>query len=134
MRYLFDSSAWLVHLFGESGVEEVNQLFDDSAFDIVISVLSIPEVYARLLAIGKEQHWQETWDTYSLLFTNVISVDESIAFQANILRSNTPRRLPTIDGLIAATALVHGCTLVHRDPHMAAIPSEILKQIHLPNK
>jgi predicted nucleic acid-binding protein len=134
MRYLFDSSAWLVHLFGESGVEEVNQLFDDSAFDIVISVLSIPEVYARLLAIGKEQHWQEIWDTYSLLFTNVISVDESIAFQANILRSNTPRRLPTIDGLIAATAVVHGCALVHRDPHMAAIPSEILKQIHLPNK
>lgn len=101
MRYLFDSSAWLVHLFGESGVEEVNSLFDDRAVDIVISVLSIPEVYARLLAIGKEQHWQEIWNTYSLLFANVIPVDESIALQANMLRKNTSRRLPTIDGLIA---------------------------------
>ncbi len=134
MRYLFDSSAWLVHLFGESGVEEVNSLFDDRAVDIVISVLSIPEVYARLLAIGKEQHWQEIWNTYSLLFANVIPVDESIALQANMLRKNTSRRLPTIDGLIAATAKAHSCTLVHRDPHMAAIPQKLLKQIHLPTK
>lgn len=134
MTYLFDSSAWLVHLFGESGVEEVNQLFDDSEAKIVISVLSIPEVYARLIAIQREQHWQEVWSTYTDLFARIIPVDETVAQRTNILRSNTPHRLPTIDGLIAATAAVHGCTLVHRDPHLAVIPPSLLIQMQLPEK
>lgn len=132
--YLLDSSAWLVHLFGESGVEEVNQIFDDTALDIAISVLSIPEVYARLRSIGKEQQWQNVWDTYSLLFTKVLVIDERVAFRANVLRTNTPHRLPTVDRLIAATAVVHDCTLVHRDPHLAAIPSSLVKQVQLPDK
>lgn len=50
------------------------------------------------------------------------------------LRAVTPQRLPMIDGLIAATAAVHGLTLVHRDPHLAAIPAGVLKQIKLPEK
>jgi PIN domain nuclease of toxin-antitoxin system len=52
--YLLDSSAWLIHLFGETGVEQVNRLFDN-ATNVYVSVLSLPEVYGRLRAI-EQQH------------------------------------------------------------------------------
>ncbi len=132
--YLLDSSAWLVHLFGEPGVEEVNQLFDDVDAAVNICALSIPEVYGRLRAVGQEEHWQGVWDAYAALFTRVLPVDKVVAQHAIKLRASTPQRLPTIDGLIAATAAVHGGTLVHRDPHLAAIPNHLLIQIELPAK
>jgi PIN domain nuclease of toxin-antitoxin system len=50
MSYLLDSSAWLAHLFGEPGMEDVNLLFSDSKDDVSISALSLPEVYGRPVA------------------------------------------------------------------------------------
>ncbi|MBX3055365.1 MAG: hypothetical protein KF770_02740 [Anaerolineae bacterium] len=46
--------------------------------------------------------------------------------------SVTPHRLPAIDALIAAVA--HHLSLVHRDPHFAAIPHTLLPQMILPEK
>jgi len=132
--YLLDSSAWLAHLFGEPGVEHVNLLFDDPYAEISISVLSLPEVYARLRSLGKQEQWRTIWETYSILFTRVISTSEAAAHRAIVLRAASQERLPTIDGLIAATAIVHELTLVHRDPHLAAIPAQLMKQIQLPDK
>lgn len=134
MNYLLDSSAWLAHLFGEPGVEEVTHLFDTPQNAAAISALSIPEVYARLKALGREAHWTEIWAIYAALFTQIIPADEAIAHQAILIRAATPDRLPTIDGLIAATAVVQRLTLVHRDPHLAAIPNHLLQQIQLPDK
>ena len=79
MTHLLDSSAWLAHLFGEPGVEEVTLLFDAPDTRISVSALSIPEVYARLRAMGKEDHWAEVWEAYVQLFVAVLPVDESIA-------------------------------------------------------
>lgn len=132
--YLLDSSAWLAHLFGEPGVEHVNLLFDDPYAEISISVLSLPEVYARLRSLGKQEQWRTIWETYSVLFTRVISANEAVAHQAIVLRADSQERLPTIDGLIAATAIVHQLTLVHRDQHLAAISPQLMKQIQLPDK
>ena len=131
---LLDTSAWLAHLFGEPGVEQVTRLFDEPGAEVNISALSIPEVYARLKAIGREDRWSEVWDTYGALFSKTLPADETVAHQAIVLRAATPDRLPTIDGLIAATASVHELTLVHRDPHFGAIPSPLLKQTPLPDK
>ncbi|NJN95458.1 MAG: type II toxin-antitoxin system VapC family toxin [Anaerolineales bacterium] len=131
---LLDSSAWLAHLFGEPGVEQVTHLFDDTDAEVNISVLSIPEIYARLKAIDREDRWPRVWDAYGTLFTKVLPVDEAVAHQAIGLRAAIPNRLPTIDGLIAATAAVHKLMLVHRDPHFAAIPAHLLSQIQLPDK
>lgn len=132
--YLLDSSAWLAHLFGEPGVDHVNLLFDDPYAEISISVLSLPEVYARLRSLGKQEQWRTIWETYSILFTRVISTNEAVAHQAIVLRAASQERLPTIDGLIAATAIVHQLTLVHRDQHIAAISPQLMKQIQLPDK
>jgi predicted nucleic acid-binding protein len=134
MSHLLDSSAWLAHLFGEPGVEEVGLLFDDPGIQVSISALSIPEVYARLNAIGRKTHWTEVWAIYSELFSSIIAADESISHQAVQLRIAAHERLPTIDRLIAATALIHRHTLVHRDPHFTAIQDPELRQIQLPKK
>ena len=133
MTHLLDSSAWLAHLFGLPGVEQVNSLFDDPRITVHLSVLSIPEVYARLNSLGQPEHWEEVWTTYSALFSKVLPVDEAVAHRAVRLRAATPQRLPTIDSLIAATAAIHQLTLVHRDPHMAAIPADSLRQMQLPD-
>ena len=134
MTVLFDSSAWLAHLFGEPGVEEVNRIFDDLNNDVLISALSIPEIYGRLKSLGIESKWDEVWATYSPLFSKVLPVNEKVAHQAVTLRDVATKRLPTIDSLIAATAAVHGLTLVHRDPHFAAIPATHLQQLRLQEK
>jgi predicted nucleic acid-binding protein len=133
MTYLLDSSAWLAHLFGEPGVEEVTSFFDDTNTQVSISALSIPEVFARLKSLGRQEHWSEVWEIYSQLFSRVIPADDVIAHQSVQLRAATHERLPTIDGLIAATALVHQLTLVHRDPHMTTIRNPDLRQMQLPD-
>lgn len=134
MRVLLDSSAWLAHLFAEPGIEQITELFDNPQNEVNISSLSIVEVYGRLKAIGRQTHWAAVWQTYSGLFDKILSVDAEIAHQAVILREATPHRLPTIDALIAATAVSHHLSLVHRDPHFAAIPHTLLSQIALPEK
>lgn len=132
MRYLLDTSAWLVHFFGERGVEEVNTLFDDPANEIYISALSLPELYARLKAIDRDRHWPEVWAHYTALFAGALPADGAIALTAIQLRAAASTRLPTIDAVIAATAAANRMTLIHRDPHMAAIPRELLGQVQLP--
>lgn len=134
MTHLLDSSAWLAHLFGEPGVEQVNQLFGDSKATIFVSALSLPEVYGRLSELGQSGRWEQVWTTYAALFEKVLAADQTVAEEAIRLRAATSQRLPTIDALIAATAVVHRLTLVHRDPHMAAISVAHLKQLRLPDK
>jgi predicted nucleic acid-binding protein len=134
MAYLLDTSAWLAHLFSEEGVVEVRQIFYDIQSEVYVSALSLLEVYVRLKATGRHEQWPLIQRTYRMLFTKILPADEQVALLAIHLRETTPVRLPTVDGLIAATALAHKLTLVHRDPHLAAIPLEVLNQIQLPNK
>jgi predicted nucleic acid-binding protein len=131
---LLDSSAWLTHLFAEPGVEQINLLFDDLQKEVYIAALSIPEVYGRLKAIGRETYWSDVWQVYSGLFTAVLPVNEDVAHQAIQLRMACPQRLPTMDGLIAAIAVVNDLMLVHRDAHFDSIPTNLLSQIYLPEK
>ena len=134
MTHLLDTSAWLAHLFGEPGVEEVSRLFDEPQNEVYVSVLSLPEMYGRLKALDRQDQWPLVRDTYAGLCAKVLPVDESIAATAIEFRRYAQPRLPTIDALIAGTASVHGLILVHRDPHLAAIPEQSLSQLPLPSK
>jgi predicted nucleic acid-binding protein len=71
---------------------------------------------------------EHTLASYQLLFGEVAAVDVAAARAAVALGSQTPRRLPLIDAVIAAVAQIKGATLVHRDEHMRAIPAELLRQ------
>jgi predicted nucleic acid-binding protein len=132
--FLLDTSAWLAHLFGEPGVEEITLLFDDLDNDVAICVLFLAEVYGRLKALGAEDRWPQVWATYNKLFAAPLSVDETVTHQAIALRKAATKRLPTIDALIAATAVQQGAILVHRDPHFESIPAKLLQQTRLPDK
>ena len=134
MSYLLDTSAWLAHLFGEPGVEEVTAIFEELDADASISVLAYPEMYGRLKALQRQAQWRIVRDSYAPLFVRRLPVDEQVAAMAVELRAATTPRLPTIDALIAATAVVYQLTLVHRDPHMAAISHPNLHQKVLPDK
>jgi hypothetical protein len=134
MTHLLDSSAWLAHLLGEPGVDQVALLFDDPTVTIHVSVLSLLEMHGRLKALGQEARWPHVWATYSLLFERILPVSQAIAEQAIRLRSAASERVPTIDALIAGTAVVNRLTLVHRDPHFASIPTSALLQLPLPEE
>ena len=134
MAYLLDTSAWLTHLFGETGILEVRRVFNEPQSQVFVSALSLLEVHTRLKALHKEKNWPAIYKTYTALFSKILPVDEQVAQTAIQLRAATPLRLPAIDGLIAATAVVHNLMLVHRDAHLASIPAELLRQVRLPER
>jgi len=68
------------------------------------------------------------------LFAKILPADEVVANRAVVLREAASSRLPIIDAFIAATADVQNLTLVHRDPHFAALPANDLRQQMLPEK
>ena len=134
MKALLDSSAWLAHLFGEAGGDEVHALLSDEDSEVFLSSLSLPEVFARIHSLGKSEDWPLVWQNYQPLFQDILPVDDLVAFKAIELRQACPERLPTIDSLVAATAYHHGLVLVHRDPHLASIPTSLLVSVILPEK
>lgn len=69
---------------------------------------------------------------YQMLFFSVVPVDGAVAWAAFELGCRTPERLPLVDTLIAAAARLRGACLVHRDEHMAAIPTDLVQQLYLP--
>ncbi len=70
-------------------------------------------------------------EAYRELVNEVVPVDEEIALAAFDLACEMTERLPLADSLIAAAARVRGACLVHRDHHMAPIPTSLLEQIDL---
>lgn len=131
MTHLLDTSALLVFLLGESGADRVQALFDDERNGIAVSVLTKSELWARLKSLGSESKFGTIWAENRKMFEAVLPVTEDVAEASNTLRGRCRDRIPTVDALIAATAIVHGLTLVHRDTHMQVIPARLLRQMDL---
>ena len=132
MRYLFDTSALLAHHRQESGWEAVQAIFEADEAEVIIARISLTEFGRRLSDLGApEEVVQETPANYRLLCTEVAPVDAATAMAAFVIGCHTPRRLPLVDALIATVAQVRNAVLVHRDEHMRAIPSALLKQSDL---
>ncbi|MBM3838066.1 MAG: type II toxin-antitoxin system VapC family toxin [Verrucomicrobia bacterium] len=62
------------------------------------------------------------------LMEEVVDVNEAVRCEAVRLRTSAAVRVAAMDALIAATASHQNATLVHRDPHFAAIPANLLTQ------
>jgi predicted nucleic acid-binding protein len=132
MTYLLDTSALLVLYHKEPEVDRVLALFDDPRHDMLLSTVSVAEFGRKLSELGKDQQGVEyTLDLFLQLFSRVVPVDEAVARASLRLVESVPLRLPMADSLIAASALVHGACLVHKDKHMAAIPPEVLPTLNL---
>ena len=128
MTHLLDTSALIAYAFKEPGGERIQELIADPTVALGLSVLSVFEVWGRLKSAGREDLFERDWPMYRELFTTVAEVTLPIVQQATALRRGASARLPTVNALIAATAAVHGATLVHRDPHFATLPADLLVQ------
>jgi len=129
MRYLLDTSALLAHYRQEPGWKTVQALLEDATAEITLASPSITEFSRRMHDLGAEDSAiQHILDEYRLLFDDVIAIDGSTATAAYRLSRQVVSRVPLIDLLIAAAAQMDSAVLVHRDKHMAAIPTEVLMQ------
>ena len=90
-----------------------------SSEDLFLSVLTIGEIRKGIESIRRRDaraaEALELWlgDVVAAHADRILPVDEVIAQQWG--RFNVPDPLPVLDGLLAATASVHGLTLVTRN-------------------
>ena len=135
MTHLLDTSALLAHYLAENGAERVQALFEDAAVEAGASILSLYEFELRLHQLGVDAATGVTeLNRYRALLTEVVDVTEAVRGEAIRLRTSATRHVAAMDVLIAASASVGNATLVHRDPHFAALPANLLKQEVLPAK
>ena len=127
--YLLDTSAWIAHILQEPGWELISTLLKSDEDQVSISALSVIELHARLRSFGRQEEFSQVLEDYRDLFISVFPVDEPVALRAVALRQIATARVPTIDSLIAATAAHHNAALIHRDPHLAALPGEAVVQV-----
>ena len=135
MTHLLDTSALLAHYLAEPGAERVQALFEDDAVVAGASILSLYEFDLRLHQLGVDVTTRAAeLSRYRVLLSEVGNVDEAVRNEAIRLRTSASSHVAAMDVLIAATASLKNATLVHRDPHFAAIPASLLKQEVLPSK
>ena len=132
---MLDTSALLAHYFAEHGAERVQALFEDDAVVTGISILTLYEFDLRLHRLGVDAATRITeLNRYRALLNLVVDVAETVRGEAIRLRTSATAHVSAMDILIAASASLGNATLVHRDPHFAAIPTSLLKQEVLPAK
>ncbi len=135
MTHVLDTSALLAHYLAEAGAERVQALFEDDAVVAGASFLSLYEFELRLQQLGVDEAARAAeLNRYRALLNEVVDVDESVRSEAVRLRTSATAHVAAMDVLIAATASLKNATLVHRDPHFAAVPGNLLKQESLPGK
>ena len=81
--------------------------------------------------LGDTDEARAAAEAYLQELTVCLEVDRAVAELAWHIRAATPKRLPLVDALIAATAKAVGAILVHKDPHMAQIPAQVVQQMVL---
>ena len=132
MISLLDTSAILAFVRGEPGARGVKAIIDDKEHDLVISALTLAELARRLRELGADESCiNEEVATATVFVSRVVPVNVDIATTAFDVYAKTPKRLPIIDSLIAATAVCEGARLIHRDRHMSAIPTDVVAQLDL---
>lgn len=123
MSYLLDTNV-ISEPFKRSPERRVVDWLDgQSPLDLHISVLTLGELTMgfELASAGKRRGELQSWVTQELprhFVGRLFSVDEQIARAWGRISADgrsSGRELPAIDGLLLATALIHGLTFVTRN-------------------
>jgi len=127
--YVLDTSAIVALTDKEEGADEVEQLLAaarNQTCQLAVCALSLMELYyvalqeqdedeaTKLIALVKS--WPVMW----------IYPDERTLLQAGKIKATY--RLSVVDAVIAAVAKLHQATLVHKDPELSALASEVTLQ------
>jgi predicted nucleic acid-binding protein len=135
ITHVLDTSAILAHYLREPGAEDVNAILARGPEAAGVSLITVVELRGRLAEVTTDaQEAERAFRLYTDTLTTVLPFSRETADAATALRSATRPRLPLVDALIAASAKQHAAVLVHRDPHMAAIPASLVSQLLLPPK
>ena len=120
MRYMLDTNILSELRKGERAHASVRAWFDDVPDEALFtSVLVLGELRRGVESVRRrdpvaasalDQWLARMMDSFS---DRIIDIDADIADRWGAL--NVPDPLPTVDGLLASTALVHGMTLVTRN-------------------
>lgn len=132
MRYLLDTNVISEVSKGEQSNQRVSTWYESMAPDsLCISVLVIGEIRAGVEKLRlREAHRAAAFERQLVLVIDlfadrIIGIDRRIAEQWG--RLNARQRRPAVDGLLAATALVHGLTIVTRNARdFASTGAEVL--------
>jgi predicted nucleic acid-binding protein len=133
ITHVLDTSALLAHFFDEPGADAVQSLWDSGSAKPGICAVTATELKARLneeLASNAEA--ERAVEAYLDELTVCLPVDRAVAEMAWQVKESCPDRIPLVDALIAGTARACSAVLVHRDPHLARIPREVVGQVVLP--
>lgn len=131
-RYLLDTSAVLAHYRNEPGAARVQELIEEEGSQILIATPTLVEFRRRMKELGATARViDDAISAYEEMADGIVSIDKAAAEAAWQLSRSSGRRLPLVDSLIAGAARAASAVLVHRDPHMAAIPSHLLTQAQL---
>jgi predicted nucleic acid-binding protein len=135
ITHLLDTSVLLAHYLREPGAEDVNVILARGPEETGVSLVTLVELRGRLTElVADAQEADRVFKLYTETLTTTLSFTRETADAAMELRSATRPRLPMVDALIAASAKQYGATLVHRDSHMAGIPTTLVNQKVLPPK
>ena len=123
MRFLIDTSVVAELLRPVPSVRVIEWMNAQPALDVAMSVLTVGEIERAitLLPAGKRRSALERWingDLPQQFQGRLLGVDEAVVREWGRLtaRAGTSgRALPVVDGLMLATAAVHGLTFVTRN-------------------
>ena len=131
-RCLLDTSAVLAHFRNEAGAAQVQELIEDEGSEILLATPTLVELRRRLKELGAgARAVEDAVSGYVEMADEVISIDADAVQAAWEVSRGARRRVPLVDALIAGAARRATATLVHRDPHMASIPANLLTQVQL---
>ena len=122
MRFLIDTNVLSEGTRPVPDQRVATWLRAQSPLDLAISVITLGEVERgiELLPVGRQRAALESWISKDLPLQfqgRVLLVDEAVAREwgrLTVRSRSSGRHLPVVDGLLLATASVHGLTLVTR--------------------
>lgn len=135
MTHLLDTSAILAHFLDEPGADRVEALLAGGSEVAGLAASAWAELDRRLHElIPDAAEAARVLRHYTRSLCGFIPVDEAATLAAMKIRHGCTDRLPLVDALIAGCAACHHLTLVHRDTHMDAIPSDQVAVLRLPDR
>ncbi|MFP4317321.1 MAG: type II toxin-antitoxin system VapC family toxin [Desulfovibrionales bacterium] len=122
MSYLLDTNVLSELVKPEPNPSVVDWFSDKPDESLCISVLTLGEIRKGIeaLQIGKRKERLRVWLEYDLrdwFGTRVLPVDAPVADRWGRVLAQARRPMPSIDSLLAATALHHELRLVTRNVH-----------------